>query len=96
MDNRVKRFERTYAKNFRAYIIKESPRYAALGYDLGCYFLGGLSSLGDTFEQMQGSIRQEPYQNWFRFERNASGLSFSNSFVQFIHFTPDNKIELIR
>ncbi|MBQ5938169.1 MAG: LysM peptidoglycan-binding domain-containing protein [Bacteroidaceae bacterium] len=96
LDNKVKRFERTYAKNFRAYIIKENPRYAALGYDLGCYFLGGLSSLGDTFEQMQGSIRQEPYQNWFRFERNASGLSFSNSFVQFIHFTPDNKIELIR
>lgn len=96
LDDKVKRFERTYAKNFRAYIMKENPRYAALGFDLGCYFLTGLSTQGDTFEQMQSGLRQEPYQNWFRFERSASSLSFSNNFVQFIHYTPESKIELIR
>ena len=95
LDNRIKRFERIYARNFRAYIGKDNPRYAALGFDIALYFLSGVSSMGDTFEQMQGSLRQEPYQNWFRFEP-GTGLSLSNKFVQFIHHTTDNKIELIR
>ena len=96
LDDKVKDFEFSYRKNFHTSIIQNNPRFGALGFDLGCYFLTGISSLGDTFEQMQGSLRQEPYQNWFRFERAASGLSFTNSFVQFIHYTPENKVELIR
>ena len=96
LDKRNKRFERIYAKTFRAYMLKENPRYAALGYDLGCYFLRGLNTQGDTFEQMQSGVYQEPYQSMFSFERSGSGLSFSNNFVQFIHFTPENKIELVR
>ena len=96
LDSKIKRFERNYARNFRAYIAQNNPRYAALGFDLGLYFLSGLSTFGDTFEQMQGNIQQQPYQNWFRFQRSATGLSFSNNFVQFIHFTPENKVELIR
>ncbi|MBR5053574.1 MAG: LysM peptidoglycan-binding domain-containing protein [Bacteroidaceae bacterium] len=99
LDDRIKRFERSYARNFRAYIVKtNNPRYAALGFDLGCYFLAGISSLGDTFDQMQGSLRQEPYQNWFHFQRGSTqtNLSFSNNFVQFIHLTPEKKVELIR
>lgn len=96
LDDRTKHFQRTYEKSFRTPISRTNPRYAALGFDLGYYFLSGISSLGDTFEQMQSSLRQEPYQNWYLFERNASGMSFSNSFVQFIHFTPESKIELIR
>lgn len=106
LDERVKHFERSYAKNFRRYIAPGSPRYAVLGFDLGYYFLSGISSFGDTFEQMQGTLRQEPFQSWFRFERSASqasltsaqasGLSFTNNFVEFIHFTLESKIELIR
>ena len=96
LDARSKAFKRSYERNFRAHIAQNAPRYAELGFDLGYYFMSGLSKLGDTFEQMQGSIVQEPYQNWFRFERSASGMSFSNGYVQFIHFTPENKIELIR
>ncbi len=96
LDDRIKLFEQTYTKNFRAYIARKNPRPAAFGFDVGLYFLSGISSLGDTFEQMQSSIRQEPYQNWFHFERNPSGMSFINSFVQFIHFTTESKVELIR
>lgn len=96
LDDRVKGFERVYTKNFRKPIVQNNPCHAALGFDLGCYFLGGVSALGDTFEQMQGSLQQEPFQNWYRFERSASGMSFYNDFVLFIHFTTDKKIELIR
>ena len=96
LDDRIKDFEYTYTKNFHTSIIQNNPRYAALAFDLGCYFLAGLHTLGDTFEQMQSSLHQEPFQNWFRFERGASGMSFSNNFVQFIHFTPENKVEIIR
>jgi hypothetical protein len=73
-----------------------NPRYAALGFDLGMFFLSGLNKFGDTFEQKQNNLQQNPYQNWYQFERNDSGLSFTNRFVQFIHFTPEKKIELIR
>lgn len=96
LDSRSKHFQRTYEKNFLTPIILQSPCYAALGFDLGYYFLKGVSSFGDTFEQMQGGIQQDPYQNRFHFERDASGLSFSNHFVQFIHYTNNNMIELIR
>ncbi|MBO4549939.1 MAG: hypothetical protein J5733_04345, partial [Bacteroidaceae bacterium] len=96
LDARSKAFKRSYERNFRARIGQNAPRYAELGFDLGYYFMSGVSKLGDTFEQMQGSLTQEPYQNWFHFERSASGMSFSNSYVQFIHFTPENRIELIR
>ena len=96
LDDRTKNFQRTYEKFFRTPIVQNNPRYAALGFDLGLYFLKGISSLGDTFEQMQSGLHQEPYQNWFQFERNASGMSFTNHFVQFVHFTPESKIELIR
>jgi len=96
LDDRTKRFQRIYEKFFRTPIAQGNPRLAALGFDLGLYFLSGISSLGDTFEQMQGGLRQEPYQNWFQFERSTTGMSFTNRFVQFIHFTPDSKIELIR
>lgn len=96
LDEKTKHFQRTYEKSFRTPIAQNNPRYAALGFDLGYYFLSGISSLGDTFEQMQSTLHQEPYQNWYHFERSTSGMSFSNNFVQFIHFTPESKIELIR
>lgn len=96
LDARTKQFQHSYEKFFRTTIAKNSPRYAALGFDLAFYTLSGISSLGDNFEQMQGSIHQEPYQNWFRFERDASGMSFSNRFVQFIHYTQEYTIEVIR
>lgn len=96
LEDRIKEFERIYTKNFGTSILRSYPRFAALGFDLGCYFLSGLGSLGDTFEQMQSSIRQQPYQSWFNFERSRSAMSFSNQFVQFVHFTPDSKVELIR
>lgn len=96
LDDRTRHFQHTYEKIFRTPIIQSNPRFAAFGFDLGYFFLKGISCLGDTFEQMQGNLHQEPYQNWFQFKRNVSGMSFSNHFVQLIHFTPENKIELIR
>lgn len=96
LDESTKRFQRAYEDAFHMPIAQNYPRYAALGFDLGYYFMSGLSRQGDTFEQMQGSLVQEPYQNWFRFERLPSGMSFTNRFVQFIHFTPEEKIEIIR
>ena len=95
-DDKTKYFQRTYEKSFRTPIAQDNPRFAAMGFDLGYYFMSGISSLGDTFEQMQGGLQQEPYQNRYQFERSAAGMSFTNSFVQFIHFMPEKKIELIR
>lgn len=96
LDTRTKGFQRTYEKNFRSAVLPDNPRCAALGFDLGYFFMSGLSSLGDTFEQMQGNVRQEPYQSWLRFERNGTGLNLVNRFVLFVHYTSEERIELIR
>lgn len=96
LDDRTRLFRRSYERNFRAHIIKNNPRFAAMGFDLGFFFLRGVSSLGDNFEQSQGDLQQQPYQNWYSFKRSSSGMSFVNSFVQFIHYTPDNRVEIIR
>lgn len=96
MNARTKAFQRTYEELFRTPLVQESPSYAALGFDLGFHFLAGLSRQGDTFERRQGSLTTEPVQSPFRFERQSSGLGFVNRFVQFVHFTPEEKIELVR
>ena len=96
LDIRTKRFQSSYEKLFHTPVTSGNPSYAALGFDLGFYTLSGISSLGDTFEQQQGTLRQEPYQNRFKFERGTSSMSFTNSFVQLIHYTPEEKIEFIR
>ena len=92
----AKAFEGAYQRSFRKSVSTGSPSYAPLGYDLGQYFLGGIIRQADTFEQMQGDLPQQPLQNRFRFERNPSGMSFCNRAAQLIHFTTDEKIELIR
>lgn len=96
LDKKTMHFQRTYEKNFRVYMTISNPRYAALGFDLGYYFLNGLSRMGDNFEHTQSNLQQEPYQNRFQFVRDASGLSFTNAFVQLVHYSPERKIELIR
>jgi len=96
LDDKVKRFQHAYEKNFRTTIIQRNPRYAALGFDIGAFFLSGISNLGDTFEQMQIGIQQDPCQNWYRFSPVGDHPSMVNTFVQFLHFTPESKIEIIR
>ena len=96
LDSRTKHFQSSYEKNFHIPIAEDNPCYAALGFDLGYYFLQGISTLGETFEQMHGSLQQEPYQNRFRFGRNDLGMGFTNNFVQFIHYTREHMVELIR
>lgn len=95
-DSRTKAFERAYGSAFRGQMSADSPRPAALGYDLGLYFLGGISIQGDTFEQMQGHLQQDPIQNRFDFKLVAPGMSLANGFVQLLHLLPDKKIEIIR
>lgn len=95
-DEKAGRFQSAYEKNFRTAILHRNPSYAALGFDVGCYFLTGISNLGDTFEQMQIGIQQDPLQNWFCFARADSQSMAVNTFVQFIHFAAGGRTELIR
>lgn len=92
----TRQFEQRYKGFFHESPRPGTPSAAAYGYDLGMYFLGGLTKLGNAFEQQQGSLPQQPLQHRFLFERSVAGMSFCNHFLQLIHFTPDEKIELIR
>lgn len=76
-------FQRSYERNFGNAMQIGFPRYSALGFDLGYYFLSGKTEI-------------LPYQNNFSFVQDREGCGSNNTFIQLIHFTPQEKIELIR
>lgn len=76
-------FQRNYERNFGEAMQISFPRYSVLGFDLGYYFMG-----------KEGST--VPYQNNFDFIQDREGCGFNNNFIQLIHYTPEEKIELIK
>lgn len=92
---RVAVFEQSFLKNFNRAMLPSIPQYGMMGFDLGYYFLHGLASLGETFDERQGTMHFNPYQHAFRFERQADGEAFVNRTIQLVHYTPQQKLEII-
>lgn len=66
------------------------------GFDLGYYFMHGLVTQGDNFEERQGALRFIPYQNAFQFGRSSANTSFTNKQVMLVHYTNSQRIEIIK
>ena len=72
------------------------PRYALMGFDVAYYFLRGLSLYGSgRLQENLPKIPSLPYQHPLFFEQTQEGDGYVNSFVQLIHYTPNQTIELI-
>ena len=70
--------------------------YGMMGFDMGYYFLRGLSRYGDFFEQRQGEMQLQPVQHPFRFVGGSGDEGYTNRAIQLVHYTPDQKVEQIR
>lgn len=72
------------------------PRYALMGFDTGYFFLRGISLYGRKHLQ-ENIVRvpSTPYQHPFYFENTGDGNGFINTFVQLIHYSPQQAIELV-
>ena len=71
------------------------PRYALLGFDLGYYFIRGLAIFGDSLEQRHERVPANPYQSTFWFQRENESDGFINSFVELIHYTTYQSIDIL-
>ena len=89
-------FEQRYQALFRKPMSVSFPRYGMMGFDMGYYFLRGLSRYGDFFEQRQGEMQLQPVQHPFRFVGGSGDDGYTNRAIQLVHYTPDQKVEQIR
>lgn len=89
-------FERTYQKTFQKPAINSWPRFGMLGFDIGFYFLKGISLYGKAFDSHMSQLNITPYQHRFSFERVSNWSGFINKEIHFIHYSPSHSIELIR
>ena len=81
-------FRRWYSKD----MANSFPKYGMLGFDIGYYFLNGLSVWGDRMEQHLNQIRVTPIQTGFKFERVNNWGGFINRKVFFVHFSKDYEL----
>lgn len=83
LSEQTDQFQKAYAKNFGKPMQINYPVFSMMGFDLGYYFMHGEKSV-------------EPYQHNFRFTSEKEGSGCTNNFIQLIHYTPEEKIELIK
>ncbi len=95
LSGRVARFEQRYGMNYGKHSRDGFPRAEMLGYDLGYYFLHGLATLGDRFEMEQGSLRYQPVQHAFSFQRVGEQGGFINMNVQLVHYSTNKTVQVI-
>lgn len=88
------KFSRQYRRWYGKDMANTYPKYDLLGFDIGYFFLKGLSQEGGSLENNVENVRTTPIQTGFKFERVSNWGGFVNKKVFFINFTPNK--ELIR
>lgn len=92
---RTREFDSRFVRWFQRPMQATYPRYGELGFDLAYYFLRGLAIYGDNLEERHERVPSNPYQNAFWFQRQAEGDGFINTFVELIHYTTYQSIDLL-
>ena len=90
----VSRFQEEYIKRYNCSIQNIYPRYGMLGYDTGYFFLLATSIYGTELAEKINELGYTPIQTGFMFERHKNGAMI-NKKVNFIHYTPEYRIEKI-
>ena len=68
------------------------PKYGMLGFDIGYYFLKGLSKYGNKLENNLNRFSVVPIQTGFKFERVNNWGGFINRKIFFVHFSQDYEL----
>jgi len=87
--------DQSFLKWFHRPMQQTFPRYGVMGFDLGFYFFRGLTLFGGNIENSHSQVPTMPFQHPFRFERLAEGDGFVNTFVELIHYSPAQTIDLV-
>lgn len=96
LSQRCETFDRQFMQWFHTSMAPTFPRYALMGFDVAYFFLRGLSLYGrDHLQEQLKQVSALPYQHPLYFEQTHEGDGYVNSFVQLIHYTPLQSIELI-
>ena len=90
----ITRFQEEYIKRYDCSIQNIYPRYGMLGYDTGYFFLLATSIYGEQLSEKINELEYNPIQTGFRFERLKNGAMINKN-INFIHYTPDYRIEKI-
>ena len=93
---RVRQFENRFSKHFGQEMAHTFPRYGLFGFDLGYYFMNGISRLGDFFEEKQHNLNHRMLQHGFSFEQATADAPHINRQLILIHYTPEQKVEIIK
>lgn len=88
-------FDARFVRWFKHPMQGTFPRYGELGFDLAYYFLRGLAIYGDNLEQRHERVPSNPLQNTFWFERENEDGGFVNTFVELIHYTTYQSIDIL-
>lgn len=96
VDPRNKAFEKKFYGHFGKELLYSFPCFGMLGFDLGYFFMNGMAQLGDLFDQKQGTLKCQPFQHVFKFQKNGETMGFLNHNTMLIHYTPSNTIEMIQ
>lgn len=88
-------FENSFLGWFHRPMGNTFPRYGTLGFDLAYFFLSGLSTYGEELESNLGSMHIQPLQTPLSFTRYDEENGFINTFVEIVHYTTAQSIELM-
>lgn len=85
-------FTQSYRRWYSKDMSNTYPKYGMLGFDVGYFFLKGLSQQGNKLEENLNRIQVTPIQTGFCFERVNNWGGFINRKVFFVHFTKDYEL----
>lgn len=90
LERRSADFDLRFRHNFQREQLGGYPRYGMLGFDIGYYFLSGLSQWGEQFDRNQTSVI--PYEMGIKMERVNNWGGFVNKNITFINYSRNHTI----
>ena len=87
-----KNFHNKFHNMFNKEMYLTYPKYGMLGFDIGFYFLQGLSRFDSKLEENLSTYDIVPVQTGFHFERVNNWGGFINKKVFFIHMTRNHEL----
>lgn len=94
LSNDTKWVERNYRNRFEAEMNPNGlPRFALTGFDHACFFIGGLSQFGPSFDGRKGQATYKPVQTPLKFRQVGKGHKNIN--FMFVHYKTDRTIDEI-
>lgn len=96
ISQRCENFDKQFTQWFHSPMNATFPRYGLMGFDIAYYFLRGLSIYGsDRLQSCLDQIPSRPFQHPLYFQSSQEGDGYVNTFVELIHYTTNQTIEII-